>query len=218
MLTSAILKRCSRLLPTDWRILQWSKETDETVVASYGSVEVRQTPQGCLAQTLVKGEMDVARGTALVRLAKYVGGHNQRAVSLEAERPILQQQKAPGLWLVALRLVAVDDVCAAPVPRTNKVRIVAQEPTTWAVITRAGPPNEHAIARAEAAVMDALDRTHWFAAGPSVVRIYAPGSIIRFWGSFQLAIPVYRQPTERAHVAEPTQTSRPANWSSQPVH
>jgi hypothetical protein len=37
---AAFLKRCARMLPTDWRILLWSKETAETIIASYGSVQI----------------------------------------------------------------------------------------------------------------------------------------------------------------------------------
>ena len=66
--------------------------------------------------------MTLARGTALLRLVKYVSGDNQRAAHLDAERPLLQQRKAPGLWQVAVRLIAVDDVQTAPVPRARKIQ------------------------------------------------------------------------------------------------
>lgn len=219
-LMTAILKRGRRLLPTDWRILQWDWETHESVISYHGSVEIRQIPAGCLAQTCVKGEMDVARTTALVRLAKYVGGYNQRAVSLDVERPVFQQQKAPGLWLIAIRLSAVDDMHAAPLPRTSKVRINAQPAMTCAVLTWPGRPTEHAIKRAEAAVMDALARTYWFTSGSPMLRIYAPGSIVPFWGSFQIAVPVYHRVATvpvPAQLEEPATTSRPVSWSSPPV-
>jgi hypothetical protein len=117
------------MLPADWRILLWSKETDETVISSYGSVQIRRLPGGCLAQTCVKGDITLARGTALLRLAKYVSGDNQRATRLDAERPLLQQRKAPGLWQVAVRLLTLDDVQAAPMPRARKIKIVAEEAT-----------------------------------------------------------------------------------------
>ena len=103
-LAAALLKRCARMLPADWRILLWSKETDEAIIASYGSVQIRHVPGGCVVQTCVKGDMNLARGTALLRLVKYVSGDNQRAARLDAERPLLQQRKAPGLWQVAVRL------------------------------------------------------------------------------------------------------------------
>ena len=45
---AAFLKRCARMLPTDWRILLWSKETDETIISSHGSVQIRRVPGGCL--------------------------------------------------------------------------------------------------------------------------------------------------------------------------
>ncbi len=39
-LAAALLKRGARMLPADWRILLWSKETDEAIIASYGSVQI----------------------------------------------------------------------------------------------------------------------------------------------------------------------------------
>ena len=66
-----ILKYCERLLPRDWRVLQWSMETDEVVVESLGAVELRRIPAGCIAQTCAEGDMDTARGIALTCLAQY---------------------------------------------------------------------------------------------------------------------------------------------------
>lgn len=189
-LAAAVLKRGARMLPADWRILLWSKETDEATIASYGSVQIRHVPGGCVVQTCVKGDMNLARGTALLRLAKYVSGDNQRAAHLDAERPLLQQRKAPGLWQIAVRLTGVDDVQAAPVPRARKIRIVAQEPITWAVVIRRGRPTEQAIERAERAIMETLARSQWFATGPATVRIHAPTSVLPFAGSFEVAVPV----------------------------
>lgn len=126
-----MLKRCGRLLPNDWRILLWSMETDEALVASLGPVEIRQVPACCVAETSVRGEMNVARGTALQRLAKYIGGENRRAVALEAERPILQQRMAPGLWQIAVRLPAISDAHAAPMPRTPKAKSRRRSPRHW---------------------------------------------------------------------------------------
>jgi hypothetical protein len=214
------------MLPTDWRILLWSKETDEPVIASYGSVRILHVAGGCVAQTCVKGDMNLARGTALLRLIKYVGGDNQRAARLDAERPLLQQRKAPGLWQVALRLIAVDDVQAAPVPRARKIKIVAQAPTTWAVITRRGRPTEQGIERAETAIMDTIARSQWFATGSATVRIHAPTSVLPFAGSFEVAVPVFSHAQDqsttgscsRSRGAGGAHTNRPASQPSSPVH
>jgi SOUL heme-binding protein len=221
---TALLKRLARMLPTDWRILQWSKETDENIVASLGSVQIRHVPGGCLAQTCVKGDMNPARGTALLRLLKYVNGDNQRATRFDAERPLLQQRRAPGLWQVAVRLVAVDDVQAAPVPRARKIRIVAQEPTTWAVVTRHGRPTERAIERAEIAIMDTIAHSQWSAAGSATVRIHTPTAVLPFAGNFEVAVPVFSHAQDqstgdgsRPRVGRATD-SRPANPPGRPVH
>ena len=222
---AVFLKRRARMLATDWRILLWSKETAETIIASYGSVQIRQVPGGCFAQTCVKGDMTPARGTALLRLVKYVSGDNQRAASLDAERPVLQQRKAPGLWQVAVRVTAVDDVPTAPVPRARKIKIIAQAPTTWAVVTRRGRPTERAIDRAETAIKDTIAHSHWFAKGSAVIRIHAPASILPFAGSFEVAVPVFSETQDQStgnctlsRGAGRSPPSRPANPPGLPVH
>ena len=213
------------MLPADWRILLWSEETDEAIISSHGSVQIRRVPGGCVVQTCVKGDMNQARGTALLRLVKYASGDNQRAARLDAERPLLQQQKAPGLWQIAVRLSAVDDVQAAPVPRARKLRVVAQEPITWAVVTRPGRPTEQAIERAERVIMDTLARSQWFATGPVTVRIHAPTSVLPFAGSFEVAVPVFSHTQDQSTGdcclslgAGHAPTNRPANPPSLPVH
>jgi hypothetical protein len=149
---------------------------------------------------------------------------NQRATPLEAERPLLQQRRAPGLWQVAVRLIAVDDVQAAPGPRASRIKIVVQEPTTWAVVTRHGRPTEHAVERAEIAIMDTIARSQWFAAGSATVRIYTPTSVLPFAGSFEVAVPVFSHTQDQSTAdgsrpyAGRAPDSRPANQPGRPVH
>lgn len=211
-LPSAILKYCERLLPRDWRVLQWSSETDEVVVESLGPVEIRRVPAGCVAQTCAEGDMDSARGIALIRLGQYLSGDNRDSVSLDAERPVVQRRSATGQWLVSVRLPAIHDAAAAPTPRRSSVSIVSQGPATLAVVKVNGGPCEQAIARAEATVAAALEHTRWVASGPATVRIHAPGSLLPFADSCELAIPVFERvcdaalPTarkERATAASP---------------
>ena len=208
----AILKYCERLLPRDWRVLQWSMETDEVVVESLGAVEIRRVPSGCIAQTSVEGDMDAARGIALARLGQYLNGDNRDGVSLDAERPVVQQRNAAGEWLVSVRLPAIQSAAAAPAPRGSSIWIVPQDAATLAVLKFNGGPCEQAIARAEAAVAAALEHTRWIASGPATVRIHAPGSLLPFADSCELAIPIVERvydaalPTarkERATAASP---------------
>src|ERR1700761_654877 len=39
---SALFKRCANLLSSDWRILQWRRQTNEAVISSVGPIEIRQ--------------------------------------------------------------------------------------------------------------------------------------------------------------------------------
>jgi hypothetical protein len=195
---STILKYCERLLPRDWRVLQWSMETDEVVVESLGSVEIHRVPAGCIVQTCVEGDMDTARGVALARLAQYLSGDNRSGVSLDAERPVVQQRNAPEEWLVSVRLPALQDAAAAPAPRRSSIWIVSQDPAILAVVRVNGGPCEQAIARAEATVAAALEHTRWLASGPAIVRVHAPGSLLPFADSCEVAIPVAERVCEAA--------------------
>jgi len=189
-LPTAILKYCERLLPRDWRVLQWSMETDEIAVESLGSVEIRRVPAGCIAQTCAEGDMDKARGVALSRLAEYLSGDNRDGVSLDAERPVVQQRYAAGAWAVSVRIAAIQNAAAAPAPRGSSISIVLQDPATLAIVKVNGGPCEQAITRTEAAVAAALEHTRWIVSGPAAVRIHAPGSLLPFADICELAIPV----------------------------
>jgi hypothetical protein len=218
MLKAALLRRCGRMLPVDWRIFSWKAEPRDTVISSLRNVEIRRVPGGCLALTSVKGDIGLARGTALLRLERYVGGDNRSAQPLEAERPVLQQHRAPGLWQVAVRLNGISEIAQAPRPRSRRVKVLQQDPSTWAVVTRKGWPSEHAIERAELAIMDAIARTRWFATGPVTVRIVSP-SILPFTGSFEVAVPVSRRAQSSGpNVVRPTGTNQPANSPGLAVH
>jgi hypothetical protein len=111
-------------------------------------------------------------------------------VSLDAERPVLQQRNAPGEWLVSVRLAAIQEAAAAPAPRGSSISIVPQDAATLAVVKVNGGPCEQAIARAEATVAAALEHTRWIASGPAIVRIHAPGSLLPVADSCELAIRV----------------------------
>jgi hypothetical protein len=212
----ALLKRCASLLLSDWRVLQWSPQANEAVITYLGPIEIRQVPRGCLVQTRVKGDMTSARGTALVRLTKYVGGENRSHVALNAERPILQHRVTPGLWEIGMRLADVDDVCQVPIPRGRRTRVVARESATWAVLRKIGRPTENKLFSAEIEILDAIARTHWFATGDPIVRIHVPGSIIPMTGRFEVAMPVISR-DESSDVAWRDPISHPVHSSSPPV-
>jgi SOUL heme-binding protein len=216
-LTGTLLKRFTRLLPTDWRILARTRPAEEFDVATLGDVEIRHTIGGCLALTCVKGDIALARETALRRLDRYVSGENRGFVPIAIERPILQQRKAAGLWLVAVRLGGILNPSLAPEPCTPKVKIVRQEPTTWAVLRHSGKPSERAIDSTEIAIMDAIARTRWFATGPAVCRINTPKPLLPFAGSFEVAVPVTCL-SEQTATPDRAEIMRPAHQSSRAVH
>jgi hypothetical protein len=217
MLARVLLQRCRNLLSPDRRVLLGCAATRETVIASLGEIEIRQVPAGCLAVTLVKGDFGPARRTALVRLSRYLGGENRSHAALIAERPVLQQRKAAGLWQVGLRVSGMDDVQDAPLPGGRKVKPVAQQATTWAVMTTKGRASERKVARAEIEVLNAIARTRWFATGPATVRVCVPASVLQFAAVFEVAVPIIRR-SDTPPIDRGTSVSRAANAPSLAVH
>ena len=220
MHAKALLGRCARMLPIDWRILLWEEETSESTLSCDGPVQIRRVLGGCFAQTFVKGDVTQARATALLRLSTYVGGNNRRSVTLAAARPLLLR-KVSGLWQVSVRLSTVSDVHAAPLPQTKKVRVVAQEPASWAVITWHGRLTERSVQRAETAIIDAITPSHWSPCGSAMVRLHAPGSLLPFAGSFEVALPVSAQdPPIEGDICSigRSPSDRPGNQPRLPVH
>jgi len=190
----------------------------ENVIADGGAVEIRQVPACILALTSVKGGMDVARETAQFRLRRYVSGDNRSGITLNAQRPVLQQKEAPELWQIAVRLCLTGDISTAPVPRDDNVRIVGQQSATWAVISKSGRPTEWSVAWAEMAICDALARTHWFAMGSPIVCIHPPRFVLPLTGRFEVAVPVVLQSAEDPCRLVPTLGNRRADRPGLPVH
>jgi hypothetical protein len=189
----AFWRRCRQLLPASSPTLLWGNDTSECTLAALGSVEIRQTPAGYLAETCVKGELTPALATALQRLSKYAGGDNGRGDSVAVQRPLMLRRKAPALWQFSVRLADIDGVHAAPMPRMGKVRVVRQETLTYAAAVWPGRPTERAIQQAGTAIMDAIARSRWFACGSPVARMYKRSAIIPFMRSFEVAVPISAQ-------------------------
>jgi hypothetical protein len=205
---AALLRWCSRLIPAEWGIWRWREVSDETVIASLGSVEIRQTAADWVAQTCVKGDAAQARETALRRLVKYTRGDNLGAVRLDAERPVIQQQLGPRRWRISVRLSNFDHARTAPAPLAPKVEVVARDPEILAVVRLTGRPSYDLVTGGDAIVLDAIANSEWVATGPARIRLCTPGPLPRFTGRFEVAVPVA---TRRAGVCSPIVDCVPAN-------
>jgi hypothetical protein len=190
VLIAGLWRVCSKVLPSNWLIPRWRAASCETVIASRGSVGIHQIPAGWIAQTCVKGDPAQARETALRRLAKYTHGNNRSGAILNTVRPVMQQQQAPGRWLIGVRLAGNGDALAAPAPCAPKVKLVSREAATLAVVRVAGRPTHGSIAGGDAIILDALDGTDWIATGSPMIRLHARGPLQWFSGGFEVAVPV----------------------------
>jgi hypothetical protein len=131
---AAMLKSCLRSLPWNRSLPRWRGTVDETIVASHGRMEIRLLPAGFVARTCVKGEVGQARETGLRRLAKYTRGDNLDGARLHAARLVVQQQVAPGRWLISVPLQTVGDDATAPCPRDTKIKLVLLDTEMFAVV------------------------------------------------------------------------------------
>jgi hypothetical protein len=187
----ARLEHCvARLLPPEQRLLRWSVPAKEEVVATLGSIELRRTRDGLVARTIVKGEQDPASRTALRRLADYTGGYNRECLAVASAKPVVQRPGAPGTWLAQIGLPGRYIASAAPVPRSGKVRIIAQPSEILAVIRLPGRPPEDALTRGEVAIRAAIAGSTWHACGPSVLRLHTPPGLLPWTGGYEVAIAV----------------------------
>lgn len=190
VLIAGLLRVCLRVLPANWLIPRWRAAPGETVIASHGSVKIRQIPAGCIAQTCVKGDPAQARETALRRLAKYTHGYNRSGTVLDTVRPVMQQQQAPDRWLIGVRLAKVGDAFNAPAPCAPKVKLVSQEVETLAVVRVAGRPTYGSVTGGDAIILNTIDSTNWIATGSPMIRLHACGPLRWFFRGFEVAVPV----------------------------
>lgn len=188
---SGLRKRIYQRIPADWLFLRLSRLPDETLLASLGPIQIRQLTPTCVAETCAKGELEAARGTALKRLMRYVTGDNYSATAVATMRPVVQQQLGPGRWLIRVGMPDVSSALAAPTPCTRKIKITSREAEVLAVARVAGRPTQRALKAGEAAIVAALAGTKWNVAGPTMIRLSAPCSILPFRGSFEVAVPVH---------------------------
>jgi hypothetical protein len=199
---AALTKRFARLLPVEWLIPRWREAQAETVLTSLGGVEIRRTIAGCFVQTQVKGGAAQAREIALHSLVRYLDGDNQAAAALDAARPVIQQQLGPRRWLISVRLATVDHPSNAPAPVAPELEVVAREAETLAVIEVAGRPTFGSITAGDEAVLEAIAKTQWIAAGAPRLRLSTPEAVLRFVGDFEIAVPVsLRQSRQSARPA-----------------
>jgi hypothetical protein len=196
LLKAGLLRFCLKVLPANWLVPRWRTAPGESVIAACGSVEIRQIPAGCVAQTCVKGEPAQARETALRRLAKYTHGNNRSGAILDTVRPVMQQQQAPGRWLIGVRLGKPGDPFAAPVPWEPKVKLLSRAPEMLAVVRVAGRPAHGSINAGDAIILNAIDGTDWIATGSPMIRLHARGPLPWRGSGFEVAVPVARRCTQ----------------------
>jgi hypothetical protein len=175
------------LIPLRWLIWH-ARPRSETVEATIGAIEIRRVPAGYVAETQVKGDAAHALRTGARRLARYASGENVAGAAPGTMLPVMQQQTAPGRWLVSVPVRPVNG--APPAPLSPKVRIVSRD-VTWVAVVRAPARSIDAAAGlAGERIQEAIARTWLPAIGPPILRLSRDWHWP--WSRREIAVPLTR--------------------------
>jgi hypothetical protein len=157
-------------------------------VGRNGAVEIRRYGPRLAAETTVAaGSETAARSEGFRRLAGYIFGGNRSAASIAMTAPVAQTSEkiamtAPvattaagaGSWRVQFFMPASATRESLPLPNDPTVRIIEVPGETVAVLRYAGIANAEVAARQRAALLTALAKGPWRAAGAPFDWFYDP--------------------------------------------
>ncbi|HUC16243.1 MAG TPA: hypothetical protein VMA37_00970 [Acetobacteraceae bacterium] len=185
-----LLSHFRPLVSDHWLALPFSDPPREAVIASCGTVEIRQTESGFAAETCVKGELGEARVTALERLGRFIRRSHRDSISLRTIRPLVQTAQEPDRWLVRIGLA---DGGAAAASRKDRVTIRFLPAETIAIVGLSSSDAPRLIARGAAMIRDAIAETPWEEAGSPMLRLCSPLAIMPFAGRLEVGLRVVRR-------------------------
>jgi SOUL heme-binding protein len=187
------LARVPTLIPNQWLVLGFSDAAEESSLARYGAVEVRQTEGGLFAQTRVKGEQDQALATALQRVGQFLCKNQRSELDVRLRRPLVQSEEAPDRWVVRMGLIGPQEGIVSPASRGGRVKVIFSAPETVATLRVAGRPTIGSVRRASARILGSLDTTPWMSTGEPSIRFQDALSMLPFLAHFEVAIPVFKR-------------------------
>jgi hypothetical protein len=173
------------------------------LVASVGQVQIRQYAPLLAASVTVQGDEISARSTGFRRLARYIFGANARGTEISMTAPVAQSSEkiamtAPvaqvknstGSWTVTFYMPVEYTMATLPEPADPGILIHELPAETYAVLRFSGVPGTAPVARAQAALLQALSRSAWAAAGDPVAWFYDPPWTLPWARRNEAAVPV----------------------------
>jgi SOUL heme-binding protein len=170
------------------------RETPEPpyrLLASVGSVEIRQYGPRIAAETIVSGDEIAARSAGFKRLAGYIFGANHAQSSIattapEAQQPggsgesitmtapVAQAPGASGMWQIQFFMPAGFTLASLPAPNDQAVHLVPVPSETDAVVRFSGTASPASVALHRDHLMGVLAGSIWRPVGAPVTWFYDP--------------------------------------------
>jgi len=155
-----------------------TEEPGYRVVASLGSVQIRQYAPRLAASVTVQGDEISARSAGFRRLARFIFGANTANVSISMTAPVAQsaaekiamtapvaQTAAPGGWTISFFMPAKYTLATLPKPLDSGIRIYEVPGATYAVVRFSGIPGAAPVAAATAKLFAQLQNSNWVPEG-----------------------------------------------------
>ncbi len=153
-----------------------------------GSIELRHYPARLAAEVSVAGDALAARSRGFQILAGFIFGKNRERAKIAMTAPVAQQDAAKismaasvgqqhdaeGKWRVRFFMPDSYTRETLPEPVDPRVQIVTIPESVTAVLRFAGRPTSDLVARQEAALLSALQRTKWRPIGTPMGMFYDP--------------------------------------------
>jgi SOUL heme-binding protein len=188
------------------------RETPEpahTLLATIGSVEIRQYGPRIAAETTVQGDEVSARSAGFRRLAGYIFGANHAQAKIAMTAPVAQGQERGGETIAMTAPVAQTSdasgwrirffmpegyaLASLPVPNDPAVQLVPVPPETDAVLRFSGTASPTSVAREREMLLKALEGGVWAPVGAPVTWFYDPPWTLPALRRNEIAVAVERR-------------------------
>ncbi|OBK47486.1 SOUL family heme-binding protein [Mycobacterium kubicae] len=181
--------------------------TDEPPYSSqwlHDGIEVRKYGARIVAQTTVNADQEKARNIGFRRLAGYIFGGNNIAMTAPVAQqprgdtgekipmtaPVAQRGSGDGEWLIQFFMPAEKTMTSLPEPNDPAVTLVEVPPETYAVRRFSGSRAPGAIARQTTLLQRALRENGITATATPVTWFYDPPWTIPLLRRSEIAVPI----------------------------
>jgi len=174
-----------------------TEEPGYHLVASLGSVQIRQYAPRLAASVTVPGDEISARSAGFRRLARFIFGANTADASIAMTAPVAQkiamtapvaQTAGPGGWTISFFMPAKYTLATLPKPVDSGIRIYEVPGATYAVVRFSGIPGVAPVAAARARLYAGLAGSDWVPEGGPEDWFYDPPWTLPFARRNEVAV------------------------------